>query len=192
MAFDGSVVYANASEARDIYRELTEAYVPPGEENVELKVLQQEDVDVLKAIAATLIPGNAHWPSAADVNVIGYVDRTLELAPSLEAPVSALISAFRSATDESGLGENLESMPLSYRSEILHATELQFPLGLRLFKELTYECYYRHQSVTQAIRDRTGFHTQLPSDGVGLAESDDIFTMLPERDGSVQVRGIDL
>lgn len=192
MAFDGSVVYANASEARDIYRELSHAYVPSSEENLELKVLREEDSAALNAIVATLIPGDEHWPCAADINVVGYVDRTLELAPSLEPLVNALIGAFRAAARESGSMDDPRSMPISERSEILRATELQFPLGFRLLKELTYECYYRHGSVTRVIRDRTGFRTQIPNDGVGLAQVDDTFMMLPERDGSVPVRGIDL
>jgi hypothetical protein len=172
MAFDRSTRYSAADAAVDVNAELGRAYVEPGSENVDLAVLDPRRAAILNAWAETLIPGDGTWPAATAVPVVGYVDRTLELARKLRPRVFEALdeAAFHS---RNVLGEDFETVSPTDRVAVLRVVEERAPLLFTLLKELTYEIYYRDPRVAAVVRERTGFHERNPIDGVELPEFDE-------------------
>jgi hypothetical protein len=191
MAFDRSSRYEAADAAVDVNVELGRAYVEQGSENVELVILDAARADVLRAWAATIIPGDSEWPSGSDVQVVGYVDRTLELAPRLRPRVLQALDEARFHALEN-LEKEFGAAPLEDRITVLQVVEEHKPLVFTLLKELTYEAYYRDETVARVLRDRTGFRTRIPVDGVRLEENDEVLLLLADvAERPSQVRQVD-
>lgn len=192
MAFDGSAVFTGMGDFYDVHVDLARAYITRAEENVDMEILNEHRVGTLEAFAATLIPGDDTWPSGADIGISGYVDKTLALAPNLrQFALGALDQAdqFAALSGDQSFAE----LPLDERVEILRQVETGDFVGFGLLKELTFESYYRHPLVNPIVEARTGFRPRTPVEGVGLAQMDDIFFMLPERDETwPPIRGIEL
>ena len=191
MAFDGSAFAAAVGEAEDLYEALAYAYVSPIEESTSPAVLNAQQVQLLTTWVGTLIPGNDDWPSAEALNVVGYIDKTLTVAPSLQPGVAQALQTAQTLVQGHGKPD-LGALDLDKRVEVLQAVEQAHPAIFHLLKEFTYESYYRHRKVIPVIEKRTGFRSHLANDGVGLAQFDDILMELPEgRDGAA-IRGMDL
>jgi hypothetical protein len=191
MAFDRSSRYEAADAAVDVNVELGRAYVEPGSENIELAVLDAARAELLSAWAATIIPGDDEWPSGSDVQAVGYVDRTLELAPQLRPRVLQVLDEVRFHALEI-LEREFGAASLEDRVTVLQAVEEQEPLVFTLLKELTYEAYYRDETVAGILRDRTGFRTRNPVDGVALEEFDEALLLLADvAERPSQVRQVD-
>lgn len=183
MAFDHSSEYEAAHAAADVNRELGQAYVEPGSESGELQILDPHRAAVLKAWGRTLLPGDDTWPSGADVPFVGYVDRTLALAAPLRPVVlRALDSVDAHMLETTGHGFTHASD--EKRVAVLAWFESSNPLDFTLLKELAYEVYYRDPLVARAVRERTGFDTRRPVDGVEL----DLFDMTLELLGDIAER----
>jgi hypothetical protein len=58
MPFDHSSKYQAADAAVGVNRELGRAYVEPGTENSELRIIDPRRVILLEAVARTLLPGS--------------------------------------------------------------------------------------------------------------------------------------
>lgn len=179
MAFDRSAGYAAADAAAQVYSELGRAYVTPDEEETAAAVLDPARAELMCAWAATLIPGDASWPDGAEVGTVGYVDRTLALAPRLRPLV---LQALDGAEAESyrRLGVGFGAAGAEGRIETLMTLEAQQPEGFKLLQELTYEAYYRHPAVAGALATRTGFRTRTPVDGESLEPFDNVLLLLGE------------
>jgi hypothetical protein len=192
MAFDGSAVFTGMGNFYDVHVDLARAYITRDEENVEMEILDEDRVATLQAFAATLIPGDEIWPSGADIGISGYVDKTLVLAPNLRQFAFGALDLTERFAAQSG-DQPFAALPLDARVMILQQVETGDFVGFGLLKELTFESYYRHPLVNPIVQARTGFRPRTPVEGVGLAQMDDIFFMLPERDETwPPIRGIEL
>jgi hypothetical protein len=179
MAFDHSSEYQAADAADDVNRELGQAYVEPGSERGELRILDPRRAAVLEAWGRTLLPGDDAWPCGADVPLVGYVDRTLALAARLRPVVlQALDAVERHASETAGRGFTDASD--EERVAVLTWFEASNPLAFTLLKELAYEVYYRDPLVARVVLERTGFDTRRPVDGIALDNYDRTVELLVE------------
>ncbi|TMJ94059.1 MAG: gluconate 2-dehydrogenase subunit 3 family protein [Actinobacteria bacterium] len=138
---------AAAASASDFHAELGQAYVSPHAARESQRVLDPERRRALSAWADTLIPANEHWPSAADVDAVGYIDRTVFLAPALRPIVLRGIDRLEARVVE--------------RREVLSRLEQLNPDGVfELVLELVFEAYYRDERVVTILEERTGFSMQ--------------------------------
>lgn len=183
MAFDRSSEYQAAHAAEDVYRELGRAYIEPGAESSEFQVLDPRRAALLEVWGRALIPGDEEWPSAADVPFVGYVDSTLERAARLRPVVLHALDAVEAHAVEM-LGRSFTEASDEERVAILIWFEASSPLEFTLIKELAYEVYYRDPTVARVVRERTGFDTRRPVDGIEL----DLFDMTLELLGEVAER----
>ena len=120
----------------------------------------------ITAIAARLIPGDDHWPSAAVVNPAGHVAAILELAPELRDGVIAVVDA---------TGDGFVSAPPARQDAALRTIEADPALApsFRALYEWVCEAYYRHPAVAVVTRERTGFDLQRPLIGTPMAPFDE-------------------
>lgn len=183
MAFDRSSEYQAGHAVADVNRELGRAYVEPGSEAGELQILDPHRAAVLEAWGRTLVPGDDAWPSGADVPFVGYVDRTLALATRLRPVVLQALDTVDGQTSETA-GRGFTDASEEERAAILMWFEASHPLEFTLLKELAYEVYYRDPLVARAVRERTGFDTRRPVDGIEL----DLFDMTLELLGDIAER----
>lgn len=183
MAFDRSSEYQAAHAANDVYRELGRAYIEPGSESSELQILDPYRAALLGAWGRTLLPGDAAWPSAADVPFVGYVDSTLARAARLRPVVIRALDAVDGRTMET-LGRGFTDVSDEERVAVLSWFEASSPLEFTLIKELAYEVYYRDLAVARVVRERTGFDTRRPVDGIEL----ELFDMTLELLGEIAER----
>lgn len=121
---------------------------------------------IVAAIAARLIPGDEHWPSAAGVNAAGHIAAVLERAPELRSGVDAVIEA-------TGAGFVDETAPS--QDAVLRRIEADpaHRAAFRAVYEWVCEAYYRHPSVEVVLRDRCGFDLRRPLVGTAMAPFDD-------------------
>lgn len=178
MAFDHSSDFDAADAAADVNVLLGRAYVGLGSEG-EVSVLDAERAGVLEVWAATLVPGDGEWPSAADVPAVAYIDRTIEIAVPLRGVVLRAIDDVRAEASRR-FGDDFVALSFPDRVEVLRWFEGRSPLVFTLLKELTYEAYYRDRAVARVIRERTGFDTRLPVDGVELEGWDKTLELLAD------------
>jgi hypothetical protein len=179
MAFDHSSKYQAADAAADVNRELGQAYVEPGSEAGELRILDPRRAAVLEAWGRTLLPGDEAWPSGADVPLVGYVDRTLTLAAPLRPVVLQALDAVDGHASETA-GRGFADASNEERVVVLTWFEASKPLEFTLIKELAYEVYYRDPLVAQVVHERTGFDTRLPVDGIELDSNEPALELLAE------------
>jgi len=179
MAFDHSAQYQAADAAAAVNRDLGRAYVEPGSEAAELRILDPRRAAALEAWGRTLLPGDDDWPSATDVPFVGYVDRTLALAARLRPVVlQALDAVDNRAAQTTGCG--FADAPDPERIAVLTWFEASHSLEFTLIKELAYEVYYRDAAVARVLRERTGFDTRLPVDGIEMDSYDLTLELLAE------------
>jgi len=183
MAFDHSSDYEAAHAAADVNRELGHAYVEPGTETGELQILDPHRAAVLEAWGRTLLPGDDSWPSGADMPLVGYVDRTLVLAAPLRPVILQALDAVDGKTLATA-GHGFTDASEEERVAVLTAFEASNALEFTLLKELAYEVYYRDPRVARVVRERTGFDTRRPVDGIEL----ELFDMTLELLGEVAER----
>jgi hypothetical protein len=180
MAFDRRSSYEAADAVAAIYADLGHAYVEPGgDPGRPLEILDEARATILDAWALTLIPGDERWPSAADVGIADYVDRTLALAIGARAPILRIIDDAQAAAHGRHDADFVDLTP-EHRANVLTSTELLSPLVFTVLKELTYEAYYRHPAVIEALRSNTGFRSELPVNGTELEANDDALLLLAD------------
>jgi hypothetical protein len=180
MAFDRSATYQAADAVSAVYAELGRAYAEPGDSGSP-RVLDAERRSVLEAWVRTLIPGDGVWPSAAAVDAVGHIDRTVALAARSRPIVLAALDT-AAAEAERRFGIEFGSLSQPQLVELLEWCEVADPLQFTLLKELTYEAYYRDPDVARLIESRTGFRARVPVDGLVLDADDDraVYALMQE------------
>jgi len=153
---------AAAASASDFHAELGQAYVSPHAARESQRVLDPERRRALSAWADTLIPANEHWPSAADVDAVGYIDRTVFLAPALRPIVLRGIERLEALAAERYVsGVRFADLRVVERREVLSRLEQLNPDGVfEIVLELVFEAYYRDERVVTILEERTGFSMQ--------------------------------
>lgn len=180
MAFDRRSSYEAADAVAAVYADLGRAYVEPvSEPSRPFEILDQARAATVEAWAVTLLPGNDRWPSAAEMGISDYVDRTLALAVGARAPILRIVDdAQAEAFGRHGVAF-VELAP-EQRADILRTVELVSPLVFTVVKELAYEAYYRHPAVIEALRAATGFRSDIPVHGTQLEGFDDALLLLAD------------
>jgi hypothetical protein len=178
MAFDRSSGYEAVDAVEDVNARLGRAYIRPGDEG-EVTILDSSQADVLHAWVETLIPGDDVWPSATDVPAVPYIDRTIEIAVPLRSVVLRAIDDVNAEASRR-FSREFTALPPADRTDILRWFEERDSLAFTLLKELTYEVYYRDNSVSKVIEERTGFNTRLPVEGVEIKGFDDTLGLLAD------------
>ena len=165
MAFDRMSDADTSHGGRRSFRDvLGGAYVSP-EQVVACRILSEEEQSALAAWVDAVIPGDEHWPSAAELNVVAYIDATLAVAAELRPTIrNALRELDHGAWRRHG--RPLAECGASERTQLVdelrqHDAAEAFPLVL----ELTYEAYYRSPTINEIIRSRTGFDAEAPHRG---------------------------
>lgn len=122
-----------------------------------LTVLDETRASTLSAWVARLIPGNAAWPSAGELDTVAYIDAVVRKAPSLRPVLLAGIDAV-DGTARSSHGSSFIHITFEQQVDVLRQTESDAaPEAFSMIFELTYEAYYRAPSVQQIVKQRTGF-----------------------------------
>lgn len=139
-------------------------YAPPGETHRE--PLDPGLEAALTAIAARLIPGDEHWPSAGRVEAAAHVAAVLDRSPVLRPAVLGLIAA---------AGEDFAARPAGQQDETLRRLEADpdHAAAFRAVYEWVCEAYYRHPLVQPVILERTGFDLSRPLVGTDLPPFDE-------------------
>ena len=155
------------------------------DETEDIRVLDPRRAAVLSAWVSRLVPGNDEWPSAGDVDTVAYIDAVLWRAPELRPIVLAAIDAADAASPRRG-GPSFTALPADDQVAVLHSLESDAaPEAFATVLELTYEAYYRAESVQAVVRGRTGFDIARTVRGAPLepfpTERLDRVSMLPAR-----------
>jgi Gluconate 2-dehydrogenase subunit 3 len=170
MAFDHRK--ASAETAVDFRRHLGGAYVPP-EEVGEFAVVDTRRRETLEAWTASIVPGDAHWPSARDVGAAAYIDAVVARAPAVRPILLRAIDALDRAA-EAAEGQAFGACAGERQEELLREFAAVDPSGaFDLVLELTFEAYYRDRRVCDVMKERTGFDPALPHLGSSMEPFDE-------------------
>lgn len=147
--------------------EFGRTYVPP-EDVQEFLILGEREQLVLAAWAECLIPGDAHWPSAAQAGAHMYADNCAARSALLRMLVlRAIETVERQAQRRSASG--FAACDWHQRDEILRSLEAGADSALfDLVLELVFEGYYSAGPVLEAIEPRTGFNVLGPVEGTAI------------------------
>ncbi|PSL37535.1 gluconate 2-dehydrogenase subunit 3-like protein [Labedella gwakjiensis] len=130
-----------------------------------LTVLDPARATTLTAWVARLIPGNADWPSAADLDTVNYIDEIVRQAPTLRPVLIGGIDAVDS-TARSRDGRPFVDLDADRQTAILRDIEATgAPAAFSMVLELCYEAYYRAPRVQRIVAQRTGFEVRNTVDG---------------------------
>ena len=120
-------------------------------------VLDEDRAATLGGWVARLIPGNASWPSAAELDTVAYIDAILRKAPTLRPVILGGIDALDAAA-RSAHGAAFTALGGDQQVELLRGIEATgAPEAFSVVFELTYEAYYRDPGVQAIVKERTGF-----------------------------------
>ncbi len=149
----------------DFRRELGPVYIPPDEARRPLRIIDPKRAATLRAWIDTLVPGDEHWPGAAETDGLGYIDAVAQAAPALRPIILHGIDTLGAlATDEHGTSFALCTE--GQRRALLVKLELLNPDGaFELVFELALEAYYRDDCVLGVLEKRTGFSMQRATEG---------------------------
>lgn len=135
-------------------------------------ILDESTARLLRSWAATLIPGDEHWPRGDDADVVGHVASTVVESPEQRDDViHVLESAHFQDDDFNQLGE-------AGRVHRLRQVELDDPQGFRLIRDLVYEAYYTNAEVRVVLESRTGYDPRAAVDGVSRATFEDVIFLM--------------
>src|ERR687885_1118304 len=98
MAFDHRKASSAAQTSVDFRRHLGHAYVPP-EDVGPFAVVDARRRETLVAWTACIVPGDSHWPSAADIGAAAYVDAVVARAPQVRPVLLRAIDALDRAAE---------------------------------------------------------------------------------------------
>jgi hypothetical protein len=169
VAFDHRAPSSEAA-AGDFRRHLGHAYVPLQDVG-EFTVLDAPREAALEAWTARLIPGDEHWPSAADTQAAAYIDAVLARVPAVRPLLLRAIERLERAA-EAAHGTDFAACDEDAQIALLHDLA-ELGGGFDLVLELTFEAYYRDPAVNRAIEARTGFRTALPHLGSAMKPFDE-------------------
>lgn len=140
---------------------------------------------MLRAIAATLLPGDAHWPSAGELELVDHIESIATLVDGHTASLGECCAA---------LPAGFESMSDIARVDALAALQRDRPELFGVARLVMYDAYYRHPTVLSVIEHRCGFPARPPQpDGFVRAEFapavlDTVRAMGPRWRGDLVVR----
>jgi hypothetical protein len=126
-------------------------------------VLDPARANVLRAWVATLIPARGRRPDAGAVGAAEYVDATVGEVPPLRP---ALLQAI------DRLGRAFPELSSDARESLLHELEAQDPEAFGMVRDFTYEAYYGHPAVLEALEAETGWRGKAPIEGSQLEPFD--------------------
>ena len=122
-----------------------------------ITVLDPDRATTLSSWVARIIPGDAEWPSADEIDTIAYVDAVVRKSPELRPVLLAGIDAVERAA-HAAHGARFSSISAAEQTAILRDAESSTaPAAFSMILELTYEAYYRSPRVQEVVRERTGF-----------------------------------
>jgi hypothetical protein len=159
--------------ARVDYRlEIGRAHVPIGIER-EFAVLDPVRAKILRAWVDVLIPARGERPAAGDVGAAEYVDATVFLTPRLRGVLLDGIDMVNQLAVER-CGRAFGECSESERTDILRAFEASDPLdAFPMVRDLTYEAYYAHPRVLDALERETGWRYEVAFSGSSLEPFDE-------------------
>lgn len=142
--------------AVDYRQEVGRVFVPVGVAR-EFAVLDPDRAATLRAWTAVLIPARGQRPSAAEIGAAEYIDATALRAPRIRAGLLAAIDAVeREARDRTGgpfaAGDHETQTAILRNLEISRHAAL-----FAVVRDLTYEAYYAHPRVLDALEAETGW-----------------------------------
>lgn len=107
----------------------------------------------IDALAEVLLPGDAHWPSGAELDLTETVHSLSALVPGHTDSIHELEQALGSAFIE---GPRLE------RHVALEAVERDRPDLFGVARLVVFDAYYRHRHVLVVLADRCGYRGEPP------------------------------
>ena len=161
------------SRARIDYRlEIGRAHVEIGVERT-FAVLDRDRALALRAWTSTLIPARGERPAAGDVGAAEYVDATVFLVPRLRGLLLESIDSVERLAN-GRFGRPLAACDPAERAEVLRAFEAADRLdAFAMVRDLTYEAYYAHPRVLDALRRETGWRYEVAFTGSALEPFDE-------------------
>jgi hypothetical protein len=165
MAYDRKQAGHRVAQAsRPDYRVLVgRAEVPVGQAGG-FAVLDPARAETFKAWVATLIPARGRRPDAAEVGAAEYVDATAGAVPELRP-------ALLQAVDR--LGPSFAELSADARESVLRDLEADDPEAFGMVRDFTYEAYYGHPRVLEALEAETGWRGKAPVEGSALEPFDE-------------------
>jgi hypothetical protein len=122
-----------------------------------ITVLDADRAATLASWVACVIPGNAEWPSADEVDTVAYIDAIVRKAPELRPVLLSGVDAVERAA-HAVHGRPFVEISAAEQTAILRDAETTAaPEAFSMILELTYEAYYRSPQVQQVVKERTGF-----------------------------------
>ena len=109
-----------------------------------------EFIDVL---ADVLLPGDAHWPSGAELDLTESVRSLSALVPGHTESMFEL---------EQTLGSDFIGEPFQRRHAALAAVEGERPDLFGVARLVVFDAYYRHPRVLVVLADRCGYRGEPP------------------------------
>jgi hypothetical protein len=156
----------------DYRLEIGRAHVLIGVER-EFAVLDPQRAAILRAWVDTLIPANAERPAAGEVGAAEYVDATVFLTPRLRGVLLEGIDTVARMADER-FGRKFAECSEAERTDVLRAFEASDPLdAFPMVRDLTYEAYYAHPRVLDALERETGWRYEVAFSGSTLEPFDE-------------------
>jgi hypothetical protein len=173
MAFDHRKASSEAEMPTvDFRRHLGHAYVEP-EEVGTFTVVDPVRRQALEAWTACVVPGDARWPSARDVEAAAYIDAVVARAPQVRPVLLRAIDAVERAA-EAAHGQPFAACAAEQQEALLRDFAAVDPTGgFDLVLELTFEAYYRDPRVCAVMKERTGFDSTLPHVGSPMEPFDE-------------------
>ncbi len=153
MAFD----HRDGAAAANPYAPLMGRTFVGLDETGHLTVIDPDRADTLSAWVGRIIPGDAEWPSASDLDTVAYIDAIIRKAPELRPLILAGIDAVEGSAQERHQ-RAFTALAAADQVEILREAELTTAReAFSVVLELVYEAYYRSARVQDVVKARTGF-----------------------------------
>ena len=127
------------------------------DETADITILDAARVQTLSAWVGRIIPGNEHWPSADELDTVGYIDAVLKLAPELRPVILAGIDAAEAIARREHRASFTEIPDTAKTAVLVQLERAEAREAFSVILELTYEAYYRTERVLAITKERTGF-----------------------------------
>ncbi len=135
--------------------------------------LNEDQQGVLAAWAACLVPAEAPWPSAAEVDAHMYADACASRSPLLRSMLLRAVDGVEAAARTAhgrGFAECGSAEQEALLRELAAGEDRAF---FDLVLELVFEGYYRAPGVLTVVEERTGFEVRAPVEGAELIPFDE-------------------
>lgn len=144
--------------------EIGRVFVPVGVER-DFVVLDPDRARTLRAWIDALIPARGERPAAGDVGAPEYVDATAFQAPAIRAVLIEAIDRVARLCAERH-GRPFVEVDVASRNAILRAFEdADESSAFAMIRDLTYEAYYAHPRVLDALERETGWRYETAFSG---------------------------